>query len=173
MVNRKTQFSLTLLLVGSCFIHLFQLLNQPKTAYVQNAAVFAEFKGKVEIERKLKHEENQQKGILDSLGAGIEVLRTKLSAFGDGKAVQTALQEREAHYEQTAQTFLEEQQAKNYEYTEEIWKQINQYVLEYGKENGYDYIFGASGNGSMMYAGGTNDITEKVIEFINRRYEGI
>lgn len=55
-------------------------------------------------------------------------------------------------------------------YNAKIWNQISDYTLEYGKTNDYDFIIGANGQGSIMYAKEANNISEKVLEFINEKY---
>lgn len=58
------------------------------------------------------------------------------------------------------------------QYTAESWKLINQYVSDFGKKEGIVFIYGATGDGTLMYADQAYDITEEVIQYINERYEG-
>ncbi|MCG8319721.1 MAG: hypothetical protein MI921_09480 [Cytophagales bacterium] len=58
------------------------------------------------------------------------------------------------------------------QYTMEIWKQINQYISDYGHANDLNFIYGATGSGNLMFARDAYDITEEVIEYCNKRYEG-
>jgi outer membrane protein len=53
-----------------------------------------------------------------------------------------------------------------------IWTQLNQYITEYGKTKDYEYILGANGSGSLMYADSTLNITEEVTAFANKKYSG-
>jgi outer membrane protein len=57
-------------------------------------------------------------------------------------------------------------------YNEGIWKQINVYLKEYGTEHGYSFIYGANGNGSIMFADSTLEISKDVIPYLNKRYSG-
>lgn len=54
----------------------------------------------------------------------------------------------------------------------ESWNLLNEYILEYGKKYRYDFIYGANGEGNLMYASEGKDITDKVIEFSNKKYNG-
>lgn len=47
---------------------------------------------------------------------------------------------------------------------------INDYIKVYGKEHGYDIIFGASGSGNIMYAKDTSDLTNAVLLGLNNEY---
>ena len=55
--------------------------------------------------------------------------------------------------------------------TQTVINEVNDYVREYGKENGYKIIFGASGGGNIMYADESTDLTAKVLEGLNADYE--
>ena len=68
--------------------------------------------------------------------------------------------------------FTEDNQRVEKEYEEQILKQLNQFIYDYGKENGIDFIYGASGNGNLMYASDKYDITETIIKYVNQRYSG-
>ena len=53
-------------------------------------------------------------------------------------------------------------------FDETIWKEINAKVTEYGKEKGIDFILGAKGDGTIMYANEAKEITKEIIEYINK-----
>ncbi len=124
-----------------------------RNAYVMNQQVFAQFKGKIELENKLNALRQDYKKQLDSLAASV------------------AFPQQDPAYQQTAREFGLKEQELSDRYTADIWKRINQYIAEYGKQNGYDFIFGASGDGSIMYAGEASNVTEEVIAFINKQYD--
>ena len=126
-----------------------------KTAYFYNQKVFKSFKGTIELEAKLAQQQQQTKKDLDSLAHLIQQGRLELSGQYQKIMEQRSLQDQQ----------LSEQ------YTNDIWKFINEKANEYGEQEGYDYIFGASGNGSLMYAKHKHDITEDIIEYINKKYE--
>ena len=50
---------------------------------------------------------------------------------------------------------------------------LNDVILDYGKENECDYILGADGSGSLMYAKDSDDITKDVLVYINNKYKGV
>lgn len=51
-----------------------------------------------------------------------------------------------------------------------VIEEVNSFIKEYGKQNGYSYVFGNLGNGNIMYATDDNNITEEVIENLNKQY---
>lgn len=54
--------------------------------------------------------------------------------------------------------------------TEGVLNQINSFLKIYGKENGYSMIFGSNGNGGLLYAEESEDITETVLIKLNEEY---
>lgn len=73
------------------------------------------------------------------------------------------------NYQQAIQKQIQKEDKKA---TQTVINDINDYVKEYGKEKGYKIIFGASGSGNIMYADKSADLTEKVLEGLNKEFEG-
>lgn len=73
------------------------------------------------------------------------------------------------NYQQAIQKQIQEEDKKA---TQTVINDINDYVKEYGKKKGYKIIFGAGGNGNIMYADKSADLTEEVLNGLNAEYEG-
>lgn len=128
--------------------------NHGKTAFVFNQSVFGGFKGKIELEEKLSTLKAESAKKLDSL-----------SRLPINEGTMVIYQEEKRKLELMANELSQK-------YTADVWKRINEYVSAYGEEHGYDFIFGATGDGNLMYARQARDVTNEVIEYINRKYEG-
>jgi outer membrane protein len=50
---------------------------------------------------------------------------------------------------------------------------MSTYILAYGKKHNYDFIFGSSGNGTLMFANETYNISDDIIKYINDKYKGV
>jgi outer membrane protein len=149
-------------LIAICFICILGLIsyvclytNKEKTAYFYNQQVFQSFNGTRELEAKLAHQQQRAKKELDSISHLIHQGRTDLAE----------------QYQKIAATQSQQYQLLSEQYTNDIWKFINENVKEYGNQEGYDYIFGASGNGSLMYAKDSHNITDDIISFVNEKYD--
>jgi len=73
------------------------------------------------------------------------------------------------NYQQAIQKQIQEEDQKM---TQTVVNDINDYVKEYGKNQGYPIIFGAGGNGNIMYAQDASDLTEEVLVGLNAQYNG-
>ncbi len=51
-------------------------------------------------------------------------------------------------------------------YNQTVWSIINTSVQNYGKENGFDMIYGVGGEGVIMYADTSLNLTNKIINYI-------
>jgi len=73
------------------------------------------------------------------------------------------------NYQQAIQKQIQEEDKKS---TQTVINDINDYVKEYGKKNGYKIIFGASGAGNVMYASEAADLTQDVLQGLNTDFDG-
>ena len=73
------------------------------------------------------------------------------------------------NYQQAIQKQIQEEDQK---VTQTVINDINDYVTEFGKQRNYKIIFGATGGGNIMYANESTDLTEKVLEGLNKEFEG-
>ena len=73
------------------------------------------------------------------------------------------------NYQQAIQKQIQEEDKKA---TQTVINDINDYVKDYGKQQGHQIIFGASGSGNIMYANEASDLTQTVLDGLNAEFEG-
>lgn len=149
---------------------LYQQL--PRTAYVDIHEVFEKFEGTKELNARLTNLSSKQKSLLDSMSFKLRAMQSNINE-NSPRAVLTSFNTQQNNYQVLNSEFTQQYEQQDQEYQTMVWKQINQYIQEYGKENGYDYIYGANGNGTMMYASNQKNITTNILQYINQRYEGL
>lgn len=145
-----------------------------ETAYIDVAKVYNEFDMKNELEANLLRVTNERDAILDSMKISMQAVDNKYSLkkkINDKDMLEW--QHLKYKYQTMEQEFLESNSSMRQRYSEQIWKQLNQYISDYGENHKYGYIYGANGNGTLMYAKEKNDITGEVIEYVNKRYKGV
>ncbi len=145
-----------------------------KIAYIDLSKVFEKFEFKNELEKKLVKTRELRKEKLDSLEFELNVMSKQLQSENSKDSEKIGLfQAKRDYYFQKKQEFEEDNSALVAQYDAQILKQLTQYVTDFGKEYEYTYIFGADGNGTIMYGKEKNNITEEVITYINDKYKGI
>jgi len=73
-----------------------------------------------------------------------------------------------AYRDQSAQALGMEEARKN----EELYKNIRAYIEKYNKENGYEYVLGYSLGGGILFANPSLDVTQKILDGLNKEYKG-
>ncbi len=159
------------LLLASVITNVIYYNAIPKTAYVDIHQVFEAFEGQKELSSKLENLGVQQKTLLDSMAMHLRTLQQKVGA-NPAKTVLAKLESQQMNYVSLNREFTANYEEQDRQYSDMVWKQINEYITAFGKEKGYDYIYGANGNGTLMYASNHENITSTIIEYINQKYEG-
>ncbi len=154
----------------------YLVVNKPKVAYIDISKTYSEFALKKKLELKLKNVEGARKMILDSLELQLNSLSALIQRMDpNDKSRDNFIQDfelRKQDFYLKQKNFTENNEATAAQYDQQIWKQINQYVKEYGEENDYEYIFGSDGTGTLMYSNEMNDITAQVKDYVNKKYKG-
>lgn len=145
--------------------------NQPRLGFIDVKKVFDGFELKKELQRKYHAEMGDRKRTLDSLGFEVQRLGIELEGKNDNAKLEVYLMKRR-NYMEMLKLYEEKDARANAEYDSQIFVQLNQYIQEYGDQNGFDLVFGSAGNGSIMHGNIQWDVTNDVIKFINKRYSG-
>lgn len=147
------------------FLSLLVLLitfvfKQTDIVYVDNIKLFEGFNMTKEMKKKGEVQFQNQKNRLDSLYKTIAALPLdKQESFSKQFVL-----ERNALEQSTQQYAIQE--------SEKIWKRLNEYIKEYSSNNGYKLVLGSTNQQQVLYADSDVDITNDLIIFVNKRYEG-
>lgn len=144
-------FSLLFVLwmVGSC--------SRPKTGYVDVFELVNAFDLQREYTEAARANYHDQRSMIDSL-VYAHRLRDSLTYRQAERDLYSALE---------LQT-----QERTREIETIIWNRLNPYIVEFGRARGYDFIYGANGTGSLLYADEGKDLTSELIDYVNQRYRG-
>jgi outer membrane protein len=144
-----------------------------QTAYINTDKVFNEFIMKKQLEIDYKKVGETRKLTLDSLMLQLNMLENMLTQSSNPDKQKLQLYRiKQKEYEEKRESIERANESLLNKYNEQIWTQINQYVKDYGIKKNYDYIYGANGDGAIMYANEALNITNEITKYINDRYEG-
>lgn len=170
-MNYKNILTPLAVILAVAFCIFWTLRSTKKIAYVNTTQLHDSFTLKKELEEKFSKVQLARQNLLDSIKFRIQYISVKGTAISEQEKMQ--LNDLQRSYLYKEKEFSEENAATAEQYSAQIWKQINQYVSDYGKRNGYDLILGANGEGNIMFARPEEDLTKDVSEYINRRYAGV
>ncbi|MDQ3110675.1 MAG: OmpH family outer membrane protein [Bacteroidota bacterium] len=142
-------------------------------AYARMDDLYNSFEMKQNLENNLKSIEQARKFITDSMLLDLQAIEVQLKNLPKTDTLGLRIfSYRQQEYMQRKQEFEEDNIALAQQYTDQIWAQISQYSKDFGKENGYSFILGAAGDGVLMYADESKDLTETLKIYINEKYHG-
>lgn len=148
---------------------LFSCSSNKKQAYVELAKLFDEFEYTKELKKEINQVNEKRKYLLDSIAQNLEL---EYKRFNADNKVNDEFKNKVDEYNDLKYRFKSSEEEMSKSYDERIYKQINQYVKEYGEQNHYEFIFGANGSGNVMYADSSLNITKQLIVYINNKYKG-
>lgn len=151
--------------------------NGIKSAYIDTSKLMEESTEAKDIEEKYKAK-------AEVMGAQLKVEATKLegekNAFqanaqknGQGWAQQKygELQQREQQLQYAQQGMLQQLQGESGVEMDSLVTKYKKVFKEYGKEKGFDYIYGTGEAATVLYAKDQYDITKDVIKLVNDKYK--
>lgn len=160
-----------IIIIAVAFSIFWSTYQSKKIAYVNTSVVYDGFTLKKELEEKYKKVQLIRQNLLDSIKFKVQYLSLKGNAIDEKDKIM--INELQRSYLAKEKEFMSDNEVTATNYSEQIWKQINQFMEDYGKENHYDVILGATGQGNIMYAKERDDITKSILEYINNKYAGV
>lgn len=148
------------------------LLNKnQKTVFVNIETVYDEFTMKKELEAKFENVASMRQQILDSLKMELNIISKTITSNKDLEKIKFFQQKRQ-EYALKEQSFLESTEQTNEQYKNQIWKQMSQYVKQFGEKNNYKYILGFENKSAVLYGDAAEDVTKELSSYINDAYKG-
>ena len=147
-----------------------------RTAYIDTSKLMEEsieakdiqarFKDKAKVmENQLVVEINKFKSEAASFKQNAQI---NGQAWAQQKGSELSQKEQQLNYAQQAMS--EQLQQENGVEMDSLVKKYRKVIKDYGKEKGYDYIYGTGEAASILYAKDNYDISKEVIKMINDKY---
>lgn len=171
---RKISEYFFILVIMTVLFACFYVWFIPRTAYVKVDEVYNSFPLKVELEKQLQTTQKEREKIMDSLKTDLKLLSMKIEAEKSKNVNDINLfYLKRDQLAEKEERFLQDTEAQMQNYKDQIWKQLNQYIKDFGTENGYDYIFGVDDSYQMLFYKERHNITSEMKKFVNGKYEGV
>ncbi len=158
-------------------IALTSCQKEVKTAFVKTETIFKEYKG---IKDQDAIFQKQQEAFAKKYDSIIKEWQNEVMEF-QKKAQRMPLKQAQKKNEELYQKQQMIQQMQQQERaqlsaeinkkTDSIIKKVYDFFDQYGKKNGYKYIYGKNTTGALMYGDAQNDITDAVLKELDAAYE--
>lgn len=152
--------------------------QQNKTAYVNNSEIMEGFEKLKQTEEKLALEEEELKAKIDGMVAesGYQDLVTEYQT-NQGKMTKSKEEELYNQIMQIQQRLSQQQKMSNQQFQQKrnqemdsLVNTVKDFIKDYGKDNGYTFIYGANESGNILYGKDELNITEEVTKALNEKY---
>lgn len=148
---------------------LFKQFSDPEIVYIELQKVYEDFQMKKELQSELEKINSLKQNQIDSLRLELEMMSRSIKNKNE---VNESFELKKRTYLLKEQQTKENLEIVSNEYNERIWKQLNQYISDYGKEKNLKFLLGASGSGTVMYADENANVTKEVSVYVNSKYSG-
>lgn len=148
-----------------------------KTAYVDTSKLMEESTEAKDIEAKYKGKAAEMDAKLKSEATKLESemknFKTNAMANGQAWAQQKGaeLQRRDQELRYAQQGMLQQLQGESGTEMDSLVKKYKKIFKDYGKEKGYDYIYGTGEAATVLYAKDSYDITKELTKLVNDKYQ--
>lgn len=157
----------SVLLLGVITLLIMHLIKpkQDSIVYVDNIKLFNGFHMTQDIKTIEETKINKHIKILDSLYLRFNSLTENEKKQVPTKSLQQEIAMKSKQLQKLKDVYKHDLNVK-------VWKRLNNYIETYAEAKGYHIILGTNGNGNVMYANKGINITDDILEFSNRKYEG-
>ncbi|TDB58107.1 OmpH family outer membrane protein [Arundinibacter roseus] len=148
-----------------------------RIVYVQVDSLLRNYDYFEETQKELENKRFQLENELTNRGRSLEneiqffQQKAQTMTLDQARATEAQLGKKQqdliAYRDRSAQTLAQQEADKN----SELYDLIYQYIEKYNKSNQYEYVLGYSKGGGILFADSTLNVTQKMIEGLNKEYK--
>lgn len=145
-----------------------------KIGYVDSNKLIAEYKGTESARAQYLNKTKIWQANVDTLRSEFEAMVAKYNqeratmSDKEIKLQEQLLQSKRQQFSNYQQAMQQKAAEEDKKITEELVKSINEKIQQFGKNNGFDYILGATGSGTIAYGEESLDVTDLLIKELNK-----
>jgi outer membrane protein len=171
------QVLLAMLIIAVSFLFYLQY-SAPPLVFVNSSKLLSEYKGMIDARQVYQQKATSWKANIDTLAVEVE------KSIKDYEKESTKMTDKEKELSRelirTKQKQLADYQRaiqdkagqEDSQMTQKVLEQVNTYIKKYGETHSYRIILAATDYGNIAYAQEGLDITEEIIEGLNKQYAG-
>lgn len=151
--------------------------SEEKTAYIDTVKLMDEYTESKDLQAKFKEKsavmgrelQNEVKKFQDEADNFRRNAQANGQEWAQRKGAELQKKEQQLTYAQQAMSQQLQQEAAVER--DSVVSKVRKYIKEYGKKNGYSYIYGTGDAATILYAKDQYDITDKIIKELNDNYK--
>lgn len=160
--------------IGAIALHFAQ--KPPKMGYAETAVLMAEFSESIKARRSYEEAKKEWDANLKALNDSLLATMDRMKADYDKSPAATKdslrnlLQKRNDDLQRYTEAVKRMAMTKEKELMDPVVRKINSHLDLWGKQNGYDMIFGTLSGGVILQANSGFNVTARVLKDLNDQY---
>ncbi|HEX8548955.1 MAG TPA: OmpH family outer membrane protein [Cytophagaceae bacterium] len=149
-----------------------------RVVYIDTTRIIGEYKGMASARKQIEVESKGVKANLDSLSTSFqaemkayEMTRATMSG-AEAKKSEEQLRVKQQQYMQYQDAVQKKVEASTQKVNAKVIKEIDSFIKKFGEKKGYDMILGANATGNVVFSKPQFDVTDEVLEELNKSYSG-
>lgn len=175
----KIQLAINIALSVTLLILIyFQFFKTQKVVYVDSAQLLNNYEGMINARKAFQAKAEGWKANIDTLTNEVkssimdyEKEQGRMSTK-ERELSQELIRSKQQQLSQYQQAMNTQAQQEDQKMTSAVVVQVNAYLKKYGEQKGYTIIFAATDYGNIAYADEKLNVTEEVLEGLNKEYKG-
>lgn len=139
--------------------------NQQKIGYVDITKLLEESDAAKDLKKEIEKKGNEFQAKYQQIAADMD------AQIKQGKMTQAQAQKKGQELQAAYQQEGNQLQQDSDERSNKLIEDIKEFIKEYAKKNSYTFVLGSNESGNVLYGEEKNDLTEKLIEAINKEYK--
>jgi outer membrane protein len=164
-------------LLGIIALSVFIFTKDQKVVYVDSSKLLNEYQGMKDARAAYQQKANAWKANIDTLANEVQqqILKYEKEAASmtakERQLSQELIRNKQKQFTEYQQAINTQAQQEDSKMTSAVVTQVNAFLRKYGETNRYEIIL-ATADGNLAYANESLDITEEVLDGLNREYAG-
>jgi outer membrane protein len=175
----KFQLAINVLFAASLiFLGYNHFSKSQKFAYVDSAKLLNGYEGMINARKAFQQKADSWKSNIDTLTNEVKI---SIMDYEKGQAAmstkerqlsQELIKSKQQQLNQYQQAINAQAQQEDQKMTSDIIAQVNAYLKKYGEQKGYTIIFAATDYGNIAFASDALNVTDDVLEGLNKEFRG-
>jgi len=170
---------ITLIVAIQLFSFSFSYLNTgEEIVYIDNGKLLNGYQGMLDARKDFEQKSLAWKANIDTLAMDVTVAIKNYEKDSqemgkkERKLSQELIKSKQQQYQQYQQAIQQQSAQEDAQMTEQVLTKVNAFLASYGQDKNYRIIMGANSSGNIIYAQDGLDITEEVLNALNKQYVG-
>lgn len=174
----KIQFTLTLIAIVAIAVIFYLHFASEKIAYVDSTKLVNSYQGMVDARAMYQQKSAVWKANIDTLASEVqkaikdyEKEKGKMTAK-EKEVTQELIRTKQKQLNDYQKALSEKAALEDNQLTSKVLNEVNAFIKSYGDQYGYKIILVATQYGNIAYAEEGLDITDVILEGLNKEYKG-